>query len=137
VVDVGDGERDDLHAVAVGRVVAADLMVGRQRAGEDEPDAALLEHVRGAVADAGLQPRVGDLLEAHRPRVEVRGLQRVADVELDVVDAVQRHEVIGAFGPRGGDGLRAHSGSPLSKFATFMIAPPNASLKRHSLRRVA
>ena len=58
----GTRQRDHLHAVAVARrACAADLVVGRQRAGEHEPDAALLEHVRGAVAHAGLQAGVGDL----------------------------------------------------------------------------
>jgi hypothetical protein len=50
----------------VARDVAADLVVGHQRAGEHDPDPPLLEHVRGAIAHSGLQPRVRDLLEAER-----------------------------------------------------------------------
>ena len=102
--------------------MAADLVVGRQRAGEHEPDAALLEHVRGAVAHAGLQPRVGDLLEAERVHVEVGGLDRVAHVELDVVDAVQRHEVVGAGGLGRDDGLGAHGRVLPLEVRPFMIA---------------
>jgi hypothetical protein len=105
---VGNPERDHARPVAVAGVVLRDLVVGRQRAGEDEPDAALLEDVRGAVAQAGLEPRVGDLLEAEGARVVVRGLLGVADPQLDVVDAVKRHEVFGGLGCD--KGLRAHNG---------------------------
>ena len=82
-------------------------MIGDERPGQHDPDPALLEHVRGAIAHAGLQPRVADLLEAERPDPERGGLQRIPDVELDVVDAVERHEVFGLG--RGDDRLRAHA----------------------------
>ena len=118
--------------------MAADLVVGRQRAGEHDPDPALLEHVRGAVADAGHEAGVGDLLEAERVDVEVRGLKGVADVELDVVDAVQRHEVVAALGFRGDDGLGAHGRSSLwLKFGCFMVALSSATSKRNPLRSMA
>jgi hypothetical protein len=107
VVDVGDAQRDHLHALAVAGDVPADLVIRDQRAGEHDPDPPLLEHVRGTIAHAGLQPGVGDLLETEGPRPVGGRLQRVADVELDVVDAVERHEV---FGLGGSDGrLRGHS----------------------------
>ena len=61
------------------------------------------------VAHAGLQARVGDLAEPERARVEVRRLQRVAHVELDVVDTVERHRVVLGDGGRGaGCGVRGH-----------------------------
>ena len=41
------------------------------------------------------RPCVGGLGEAVRAREEIRRLGRVADVELDVVDAVDRHAVVG------------------------------------------
>ena len=94
VVDVRDAERDHLHAVAVARDVLADLVSRHERAGQHDPDPSLLEHVRGTIAHAGLQAGVGDLLEAQVLDPERRGLQRVADIELHVVDAVERHEVI-------------------------------------------
>ena len=40
-------------------------------------------------------PGVRGAREAERVLVEVRGLLRVADPELDVVPAEQRHEVVG------------------------------------------
>ena len=52
-----------------------------------------LQHVGGAVAKPGLEPRVGDRPEPEGVRVEVGRLGGVPHVELDVVDAVQRHEV--------------------------------------------
>jgi hypothetical protein len=65
--------------------------------------------VRRAVAQAGLEPGVGDLAEAEGVDVEEGGLEGVPHVELDVVDAVQGHEVVGSLGARGDDGLRAHA----------------------------
>ena len=41
---VGDAKRDLVDTVAVPAVVRGDVVVPRQRAGEDEPDATLLEH---------------------------------------------------------------------------------------------
>ena len=111
-------------------------MTGVERAGQHEPDAPLLEHVRRAVAHPGLQPRVGDLAEAERVDVVVRRLEGVAHVELDVVDAVQRHEVLGAGGLGGRDGLGAHAEVLLFEFAPFMIALSIAPLKRDPLRGV-
>ena len=66
VVDVRHAERDHLHAVAVRGDVGADLVARHERAGQDDPDPALLEDVRGAVAHAGLQAGVGHLLEPER-----------------------------------------------------------------------
>ena len=68
--------------------------VAPERAREHEADLALLEHVARAVANAGLRARVGDAVEAERVLVVVRRLLRVADPQLDVVPAVQRHEVL-------------------------------------------
>ena len=54
----------------------------------------LLHHVARAVADAGLEARERDRGEApQRPEVGGR-LAGVADPELDVVDAVERQEVL-------------------------------------------
>ena len=114
-VDVGDRQRDDLHAVAVAAVVLGDRVVRPQPAGDDDPHAALLEHVRGAVARAGLEAGVRDLVEAEGGAQEVRGLGGVPDPHLDVVDAEQRHRVVRR--PRRVFGLsqeRAHGASPRS-----------------------
>jgi hypothetical protein len=59
-------QRDDAHAVAVAAWWRAISWSGAERAGEHEADAALLEHVGRAVADTGLEARVGDLGEAER-----------------------------------------------------------------------
>ena len=64
-----------------------------QRARDDEPDLVLLEHVARAVAHAGLRPRVRGAVEAERVLVVERRLLRVADPQLDVIPAVERHEV--------------------------------------------
>src|ERR687897_311203 len=81
----------------------------------------LAPHERDAVAHAGLEARVGDLLEPEGLAVEVRGLGGVADPELDVVDAVERHEVL-AGRVRRHNGLRAHGSSSMSMVSRFMIA---------------
>ena len=135
VLDVRHRQGDHLHAVAVGGLVGADLVARRQRAREHEPDAALLEHVRGAVAHAGLEARVGDLLEAERVDVEERRLDRVAHVELDVVDAVQRHEVDGVIGLGRDDSFGAHGRVLPLEVRPFMIALSTRALKGDSLRR--
>ena len=69
-----------------------------------------LQDVGDAVAHAGLQAGVGDLLEAERVAVVEGGLRGVADVQLDVVDAVERHEVFGG-GSGCGDGWCSRIGS--------------------------
>ena len=86
---VGHGEGDVAHAVAVARVVVADLPARPERPGEHQADAPLLEHVRRPVAHAGLQAGVGDLREPERVDVEVGGLRCVPRPQLDVVDAVE------------------------------------------------
>ena len=101
--------------------------------------AALLEHVRGAVAQAGLEPRVGDLAEAEGVLVEVGGLGGVADAQLDVVDAVERHEGPAARALRRGrrGGLRRHLPAPRSSGSPFMIPLVMALFNPDSLRRGA
>ena len=84
---VCDLEGDVLDAVPVGVGVACDLVVGPKRAREDEADVPLLEEVRSAVAKAGLGPRVGGRPEAEGALVEVGGLLRVPNPQLDVVPA--------------------------------------------------
>ena len=90
---VGHRQGDVAHAVAVAGVVRADLVAGRQGARKDEPDVALGEHEVDPVAQAALQPGGGDLREPERLAIEERRLRGVADPQLDVVDAVQRHEI--------------------------------------------
>jgi hypothetical protein len=72
--------------------VAGDVGVGTQGGGEDEANLALLQDVGGAVAAAGFGAGVGDQLHAEGGAVEVGGLAGVADVELDVVGAVEGEE---------------------------------------------
>jgi hypothetical protein len=90
---VRNEERDVLGRVAVGGGEADDLAVAAEAAREHEPDLALLEDVRGAVADAGLRACVGDPVEAERLLVPVRRLLGVPDPELEVVPALERHEI--------------------------------------------
>jgi hypothetical protein len=90
---VRDRERDVLHAVAVGAGEAGDLAVRAEAARDHEPDAVLVEDVRGPVPDSSLRPRIRGLREPERVLVEVRSLLRVADVELEVIPPLDRHEV--------------------------------------------
>jgi len=90
---VVDPESDGVDAVAVGVDVAGDFAVGTEGSGEDEADFSLLEDVAGAVALAGLGAGVGDEGHAEGRTVEVGGLAGVADVELDVVGALEGEEV--------------------------------------------
>ena len=90
---VGDGHRDVAHAVAVDAGEARDLVVGGERAREDEAHLALAHHVRRAVADAGLRPCVSLAMEAEGVLVVVGALLGVPDPELDVVPALERHLV--------------------------------------------
>ena len=89
-------QRDHAHPVAVGADVAGDLARPQQRRGEHEAHLPLLDHVQRLDRGPRLQPGVGRAPEAERVREPVRGLRRVAHVELDVVDAVQRHLVGGS-----------------------------------------
>jgi hypothetical protein len=86
-------EGDGAHAVAVPAMEAADGAVTPQRAGHDEPDPALLEDVRDPVAGAGLQSRIGHLRESQGVLEEERGVGGIAHVELEMVDAADRHRV--------------------------------------------
>src|SRR5919204_6192003 len=90
---------DVLGGVAVAAGVLRDLAVVPQAAGHDQPDVALLEHVRGAVAHAGLWPPVRGDREPERVLVEVGRLLRVPDPELDMIPPLQRHEVVRAHEP--------------------------------------
>ncbi len=100
---VVDPEGDGADAVAVGVDVVGDLGVGAERGGQDEADLSLLEDVGGAVAVAGLRACVGDQRHAEGGAVEVGGLAGVADVELDVVGALEGEEVGGLGGFRLGE----------------------------------
>ena len=75
------------------RTCSAIGCVRAERRREHEADLALLQQIAGPVADAGLGAAVGDQLEAERRPVVVAGLLGVADVELDVVGAVDREGV--------------------------------------------
>jgi hypothetical protein len=91
---VRDAEGDVLDAVPVHVRMACNLVVGPQRARDDEASVALFEHIRGAVSYPCLRPRVRHGPEAECVLVEVGGLLGVPDPELDVVPAEQRHEVL-------------------------------------------
>ena len=73
--------------------VVADLVAGMERARDDEPDLVLLEHVARAIPHACLRPRVRGAVEAERVLVVERRLLRVAHPQLDVIPAVEGHEV--------------------------------------------
>jgi hypothetical protein len=74
--------------------VAGDVVAAVQGRGEEDADSALLHQVARSVAHPGLETRVGGLAEAERVGEEVGGLYAVPHVELDVIDAEQRHLVV-------------------------------------------
>ncbi|MDF2754385.1 MAG: hypothetical protein K0S82_2768 [Gaiellaceae bacterium] len=88
-----DLQPDRLGAVPVPAGELGDLVLGAEAARQDEADVALLEHVGRTVADARLGARVRGAGEPERLLVVVGRLLGVADPELDVVPALQRHEV--------------------------------------------
>jgi hypothetical protein len=91
---VGHAQRDLVDAVAVQGVVGGDLVASLKGAGEHEPDATLLEHVRHAVAPTRLEAGVSGLREAEGVH-EVEGrLGGVPHVHLDVIDAVDGHTIV-------------------------------------------
>ncbi len=90
---VGNRERDVFHTISVSALMSRDLVVFAQRRRDDEADASLRERVGGAVAHARLRAGIRRQGEPERMLVEVRGLLGVPDPELDVVPAVERHEV--------------------------------------------
>jgi hypothetical protein len=94
VLRVLDLERNVLHAVSVRVRVPRDLVVGTERARDDEPRVSLLQDVGGTIPDARLGTRIRDRLEAERALIVIGRLLRVADPELDVVPPEQRHEVL-------------------------------------------
>ena len=92
-----------------------------------------VQHVRHAVAHAGLQPAYATSVKPNALHVEVGGLRGVADPELDVVDAVERHQVLagGAAGRRRAPWSRC---PPLVRRRRFMIALSERRLKRDLLQ---
>ncbi len=97
--DVRDLQRDVLRRIAVPAGEPDDLAVAAQPAREHEPDLALLEHVRGSVADTRLGPGVRHAVEAERVLVPEGRLLGVAHPELEVVPPLERHEVRVCHGP--------------------------------------
>ena len=87
LTSVIDAVRDDAHAVTVAAHVLGHVGVTVERAGDDEADVALRQHVRLAVAPAGLGARVGDHGEPEAGREELRGVAGVPHPPFDVVEA--------------------------------------------------
>jgi hypothetical protein len=75
--------------------VTGDGAVGPESCREDEAYFALLKDVGGAVALSGLRAGVSDQRHAESGAVEIGRLARVADVELDVICALEGEKVSG------------------------------------------
>ena len=65
-----------------------------QRRRQHQPYLALLQDIRGAVALSRLRTGISDQLVAECKPVKVRGLPRIAYIELNIIRAVQRQEVL-------------------------------------------
>ena len=87
-------QRHVLHPVAMLQDMGRDLALRVQRRGQHQPYLALLQNVGGAVALPGFRAGIGNQLVAKGKPVVVRGLPRVANVELDIIRAVQRQKVL-------------------------------------------
>src|SRR5439155_12056200 len=90
---VVDGERDVADAVAVNARVLRDEAAGPELVREDEPYVPLLDGEGLAVAQPGLEARLRQRPEAEGVREEVRRRERVADVELDVIDSAKHGDL--------------------------------------------
>ena len=86
-------QRDRLHPVAVLAHVLGDVALRSHRRGEHQADLALLQHVRRSIAHTRLRTGIRDDVEAERVAVVVRGLSRVAHIQLDVVGAGEHGHV--------------------------------------------
>jgi hypothetical protein len=98
VLGVGHRKGDVLDAVSVLELVSAHLRLGAHSRREDEADAVLLHHIAGPVANSGLRSGVGGGRETEHRAVVVRRLFGIADVELEVVIAQNRHRVVVCHG---------------------------------------
>ena len=93
LLDVGHAQGDVLHAVAVAVDLFGHLARAAQGGGEHQAHAALLQHIGHAVALAGLGAAIADDVIAPDQAIIVGGLQRVADIEFEVVDGLNGEEV--------------------------------------------
>src|SRR5262249_47291948 len=82
-IHVADPQSDVAHAVPMQRYLLGDRPLRPQRCGEDEGDAALPQHVANAVPHAGLWSSHRDNGEPEEGSIEVGGLVRIANPELD------------------------------------------------------
>ena len=94
-VDVGHAERDVPDAVAVLPHVLGDLTVRGEGRREHDRDVVLAHDVARAVPDLRLEAAERDRGEPPQGAEVRRRLAGVAHPELDVVDAVERQEVLG------------------------------------------
>ena len=92
-VDVGDGQCDVEHAVAVAAVVIGQRAVRVDRALDHEPHRARGEHERVMIAVAGGRTGVGDQLHPERGLEVVRGLGGVTHRPHHRVPATDRKRV--------------------------------------------
>ena len=93
VLCIGHAQRHVLHAVAVLEGVLGDGRPRAHRAGEHVAGVVLFDDVAGAIPDRRLGAAVRGDVEPERLRVVEGRLLGVADVELHVVDAEQRHQI--------------------------------------------
>src|SRR5579871_2094649 len=84
---------DIFCAVAVQQRMLRNGTLRAEAAAQHEANLALLDDIAGAVAQARLQAGIGDRHEAEGAAIIMGGLFGVADVELDVVPVLDRHEI--------------------------------------------
>src|SRR5262249_24567610 len=114
-----------LHAVPMLQYVAGDGTLRAKGASQDEADLGLLHDVARAVAQSGLQTSVGDWRETKGRCGILRRLACGADVEIEWVPVVYRHEMVLGH-------LRVHLHG-----CTTCLSSPNAASQHTIVRKCA
>src|SRR5207253_10561549 len=81
-------QSDGFDAVTVLSDMVSDWVIWRHRAAENNVHAILPERIGCDIAATGLQTAVTNDIKAEAPMVVVAGLQSIADVKLNVVEAI-------------------------------------------------
>ncbi len=93
--DLIDLKRDRLDPVAVGHEPLGVGVKGRKRRCQDKRDVPLAQNVGGFSAHPGLEPGVGNHIEAERVAIKIGRLPCIAHEHPHVVDAFQRQGIAG------------------------------------------
>ncbi len=91
-------QRDRLYAVAVFGNVIGNRIICPQRGGKNEGELVLSNDVARSIFRSRFRSRIGEALKTERCLVKMRRLLGIADIELDVIGALERKKI--SFGGR-------------------------------------